>query len=169
MFLVLNYSPTQGSSYPVPIDRSATSNASSSDTSSGLAATPIDNPAPSTNSGSSDNQARLATIKSQIDSGRTRIADLKIDLGPVIDELTSLKERMDPLDSELNALDRRRKAGESIDIDDFNSKVETYNSLVGRRRALFNAHSADLQNYEDLEKQDSTLVDQYNALLKGAR
>jgi hypothetical protein len=169
MFLVLNYSPTQGSSYPVPIDRSATSNASSSDTSSGLAATPIDNSAPSTNSGSSDNQARLATIKSQIDSGRTRIADLKIELAPVIDELTSLKERMDPLDLELNALDRRRKAGESIDIDDFNSKVETYNSLVGRRRTLFNAHSADLQTYEDLEKQDSTLVDQYNALLKGAR
>jgi hypothetical protein len=166
MFLVLNYSPSQGSSYTAPADRSTSSTATSSDTSSGLATTPIDN---STSAGSSDNEPRLASIKSQIDSGRARIADLKLELDPVIDELTSLKNRMEPLDSELKSLDVQRKAGESIDIDAFNSKVETYNSLVARRRALFNAHSADLEAYQELEKKDSALVDQYNALLKGAR
>ena len=166
MFLVLNYSPSQGSSYTAPADRSTSSTATSSDTSSGLATTPIDN---STSAGSSDNEPRLASIKSQIDSGRARIADLKLELDPVIDELTSLKNRMEPLDSELKSLDVQRKAGESIDIDAFNSKVETYNSLVARRRALFNAHSADLEAYQELEKKDAALVDQYNALLKGAR
>jgi chromosome segregation ATPase len=141
----------------------------SAETRSGVAATPVDDSTSSTNSGSSDNQSKLAAIKSQIDSGRSRIANLKIELDPVIDELTSLKTQMEPLDAELKELDRQRKAGESINIDEFNSKVDTYNSLVARRRALFNAHSSDLQTYEDLEKQDSSLVDQYNALLKGAR
>lgn len=169
MFLVLNYSPSQGSSYTAPTDRSMSSTVTSSDTSSGLTATPIDNSTSSTSAGSSDNEPRLARIKSQIDSGRARIADLKLELDPVIDELTSLKSRMEPLDSELKSLDVQRKAGESIDIDAFNSKVETYNSLVARRRALFNAHSADLETYQELEKQDSALVDQYNALLKGTR
>lgn len=169
MFLVLNYSPSQGSSYTAPTDRSTSSTATSSDTSSGLTVIPIDNSTSSTSAGSSDNEPRLASIKSQIDSGRARIADLKLELDPVIDELTSLKNRMEPLDSELQSLDVQRKAGESIDIDAFNSKVETYNSLVARRRALFNAHTADLEAYQELEKQDSALVDQYNALLKGAR
>lgn len=169
LFLVLNYSPSQGSSYAAPTARSASSTTTPSDSSSGLTATPIDNSTSSTDSGTSDNQAQLASIKSQIDSGRTRMADLKPELDPVIDELTSLKNRMEPLDSELKSLDVRRKAGESIDIDDFNAKVETYNSLVARRRALFNTHSAGLQTYEELEKQDSTLVDQYNALLKGSK
>jgi hypothetical protein len=169
LFLVLNFSPSQGSSYIAPTAGSTSSTTTPSNDSSGLAATPIDASSSSTDSGTSENQTQLASIKSQIDSGRARMADFKVELDPVIDELTSLKNRMEPLDSELKSLDGRRKAGESIDIDDFNSKVETYNSLVARRRALFNTHSADLQTYEELEKQDSTLVDQYNALLKGKK
>ncbi len=125
MFLVLNYSPTQTSSYTPPADRSTSSVLVSAETRSGVAATPVDDSTSSTNSGSSDNQSKLAAIKSQIDSGRSRIANLKIELDPVIDELTSLKTQMQPLDAELKELDRQRKAGESINIDEFNSKVDT--------------------------------------------
>jgi hypothetical protein len=169
MFLIFNYSPSQGSSYIAPTGRLPSSSATSSDTSSGPATPPTDDSTSSTSTESSDSQTHLASIKSQIGSGRARMADLKLELDPVIDELTSLKNRMEPLDSELKSLDEQRKAGESIDVDDFNSKVETYNSLVVRRRALYNAHTADLQTYQELEKQDSALVHQYNDLLKRSR
>jgi anti-sigma28 factor (negative regulator of flagellin synthesis) len=169
MLLVVNFSSPQTSSYTPPANLSTSSVPVSSETPSSLAARPVDSPASSMDSGSSDNQTRLAAIKTQIDSGRSRISALKLELDPVIDELTRLKSQMEPLDSELNHLDRQRKAGEAIDMEDFNSKVEAYNSLVARRRTLFNAHKADLQTYEELQKQDSALVDQYNALLKEAR
>jgi hypothetical protein len=44
--------------------------------------------------------------------------------------------------------------------------VKTHNTLLSQHRALIAANKSDIQTYEDLEKQDSALVDQYNALLK---
>jgi hypothetical protein len=150
---------------PIESPNSAPSAAPASDASGEQAATPIDRPISRARPGDSDNQARLASIKSQIDDGRARISDLKTELEPVVDELTDLDRRIKPLGSELKSLDEQSKAGDSIDVDDFNSKVDTYNALLAQRRALYNDHVRDLQTYQELEQQDSVLVDRYNALL----
>jgi hypothetical protein len=120
----------------------------------------------SSGSVSNTNSSELADIKSRIDAGRARMETFKAQLDPVITETSTLKDQMNPLEAELKSLDERRKAGEPIDIDGYNSKVKSYNELLRRRRALLAANHNDIEAYQDLIKQDSTLVAQYNALLR---
>jgi chromosome segregation ATPase len=108
----------------------------------------------------------LPDLQSRIDSGRSRIEALKSQLQPVIDEMNNLDARMEHLAADLKTSKEQHDAGIKIDINDFNAKVRSYNALVRKRRALFDANSSDLQTYNDLRKQDSVLVDRYNALLK---
>jgi hypothetical protein len=91
---------------------------------------------------------------------------LKTELQPAIQKLTSLNARMDAIDGELKSLDAQQKAGLLINISDYNAKVKAYNALLKKRRALIAANRTNLQAYDGLLKQDSVLVDQYNALLK---
>jgi len=127
-------------------------------------------PSPSYGSSSSSvpssKRSQLSDLKAQIDSGRSRIAMLETQLQPVIKELTSLNGRTETLAAELKSLAEQQKSGLDIDIDGYNAKVKTHNALLSRHRALLAANSSDLQTYEDLEKQDSVLVEQYNALLR---
>jgi molecular chaperone DnaK len=115
---------------------------------------------------SAPRSSQLSNLKAQLDAGRARHAALERQLQPVIDELNSLAERIKGLKTELASLDEREKLGESIDTADYNARVDAHNSLLSRYRALLSANSADLQTLDDLEKQDSILVSQYNALLK---
>jgi molecular chaperone DnaK len=114
----------------------------------------------------SSRNSQLSNIKSQIDAGRSRHAALEKELQPVTVELASLSERMKRLKAELNSLEGRNSAGGPADIAYYNAKVDDHNGLLARYRSLLSANSADMQTLEDLEKQDSALVNQYNALLK---
>ena len=109
---------------------------------------------------------QLSELKARIDSGRSRGEMLKRKLEPVIEQLTSLNAKMDALDAELKALDEQQKAGLRINVRNYNTKVKAYNTLLKKQQALIAANRADLQAYDDLVKQDSDLVDQYNALIK---
>ena len=73
---------------------------------------------------------------------------------------------MDPIGSKLKLLDAQYKSAAQIDIEAYNTMVESYNALLERQRGLVAANRADMQTYDDLSKQDSALVDQYNALLR---
>ncbi len=117
--------------------------------------------APATSSSS-----ELSDLKARIDSGRSQMEALKAQLQPAIDELNNLDGRMEPLAAELKTLKEQHGAGIEIDIDGYNTKVRAYNTLLKKRRALFAANRRDLRTYDDLMKQDSLLVDKYNALLK---
>jgi hypothetical protein len=44
--------------------------------------------------------------------------------------------------------------------------VEIHNQILERRNVLLAAHREDLQKHDELLKQDSALVDEYNGLLK---
>jgi hypothetical protein len=121
---------------------------------------------PTSSYSASPENPELSTLKARIESGRSRLALLKTQLQPVIEELTGLNAQMDAIRAELKSLDEQQKEGIQIDIDDYNAKVKTHNALLARHRALFAAHRTDLQTYDDLEKQDGVFVDQYNALLK---
>jgi len=133
---------------------------SSSQNSRSSYATPTSSHAPSYQS------SQLADLKARIESGRSRMAVLETQLQPVIEELKSLDARMEPLAAELKSLDEQHKDGLQIDIDDYNAKVKDYNAMLRKRQALLSANRKDLEAYDDLVKQDSVLVDQYNALLK---
>jgi chromosome segregation ATPase len=87
----------------------------------------------------------------------------------VIDELTNIKGRIEALSAELKSLDDRQKAGLEIDIDDYNAKVKSHNSLVNKQRALIAANRDEMQTYNDLDEKDSAMVEQYNSLLRSAR
>jgi hypothetical protein len=132
----------------------------SSDTSSVSSAPSRSGYAPSSQS------SQVSALKARIDSGRSRMAELKTQLQPVIDEITSLNAQMETLKAELKSLDEQQKSGLQIDIDDYNAKVKTHNGLLAKHRGLIAANSTDLKSYDDLVDQDSVLVKQYNALLK---
>jgi len=115
---------------------------------------------------SSPQSSQLSDLKARIESGRSRMTILKTELQPTIEKLTTLNARMDALAAELKSLDEQQKAGLQINISDYNAKVKAYNALLKKRRALIAANRTNLQTYDDLLKQDSVLVDQYNALLR---
>lgn len=93
-------------------------------------------------------------LKGQITTGRARIEELKLELEPVTDELKHLKSQIDELDMQLKALDDRKAAGEPLDVEDYNSKVNRYNDLISRRKTLYTAHKASFDEYEELSKAD---------------
>jgi len=143
--------------YPLPT--SATSGTNNS------IAPPATAPAAS-NLWTSSRSAQLSGLHARIDAGRSRIKTLETKLQPIFNELESLKVRMDPLEASLKVLDTKYKSGVQIDINDYNTIVKSYNLLLERQRALIAANGADMQTYDDLSKQDSALVEQYNGLLR---
>jgi hypothetical protein len=119
---------------------------------------------------SASRASQLSSLKARIDQVRAQTSALESQLQPVIRDLTDLNERLEKLTADLKALDDLKSAGSPINIDDYNAKVEAYNGMLETRKALLFANRDDLQKYEDLSKQDSALVDQYNGLLQtGAR
>jgi hypothetical protein len=174
-----SYTPpaTTSSSYASPSGQNADS--STSDTNSGNAPsssqstsdTPTTFKIPVRNSSSgeggsevSSNDAQLSALRSRIEAGRTRITALETQLQPAIDELTRLDGRMKPLAAEIKSLDEQHSEGVAIDIDDRNTKVDEYNRLLARKRALISANKSDMQTYDDLENQDASLLEQYKSL-----
>jgi hypothetical protein len=73
---------------------------------------------------------------------------------------------MEKLTAELKSLDEKQRAGLRINIDDYNARVDTHNGLLARHRVLLSENRDNFNTYEELTKQDATLVDQYNAVLK---
>jgi hypothetical protein len=110
-------------------------------------------------------QAQLANLKNKIEAGRARHAELETQLKPVIGEISTLKERMNALQAELDSLKLQKPFRTQHEIDYYNKQVDAYNALLGRARQL--ASSADFQALSNLEDLDTSLVNQYNALLKG--
>ncbi len=90
-------------------------------------------------------------------------------LRPVIADITELDTRIETLAAELKHLDDQKNSGLDVDVSDYNAKVEAHNQILTRRNALFSANQANLRTYENLSKQDSEWVDQYNALLRISR
>jgi len=121
----------------------------------------------STSDAPSPQSPRLNEIKAQIESGRSRIASLEVQLKPVLDEINSLNARMDSLKSDLKSLDAQHNSGIDIDVDDYNAKVDTYNTLLAQYRQLLSANSTDIKTHDDLVAEDPVLVKQYNLLLQG--
>jgi Tfp pilus assembly protein PilO len=114
--------------------------------------------------------SQLSSLKARIDQIRAQTSVLESQLQPVIGELINLNLRLNKLAADLKALNDLKSAGSQIDVNDYNAKIDTYNEILERRKALLAANRDDLQKYEDLSKQDAALVDEYNGLLKaGAR
>jgi len=100
------------------------------------------------------------------------MAILEAKLKPVIDEAGALDARMKALAAELKSIDDQDQSGAAqlpIDARYYNAKVKEHNALLEKRRALVAANKADLQTYNELEKQDSALVEKYNASLGPSR
>lgn len=141
--------------------------AMSSDQNSSSSATPTSQSPQS--AASIARSSQLSNLKARIDQIRAQTAGLDSQLQPVISELTDLNEQLKKLAAELKTLDDQNKAGTLIDVDDYNAKVKVHNQILVKRKALLAANQDDLQKYDDLSKQDSALVDEYNGLLKAGR
>ena len=114
-------------------------------------------------------QTELSNLKSQIYAGRERHAELQKQLQPVIDQLSNLDDRMKTLKSEIESLDLQKPFRNQYDVDEYNARVDEYNNLLAQYRILLASNNTAIQNLSDLEGQDSALVSQYNALLKGSQ
>jgi hypothetical protein len=150
----------------VTTDKGSAVSSSSYRTQSAPSFVPTSSPNFSSGSETNPRNSQLANIKSEIEAGRSRHTVLEKQLQPVVDELGSLNERMKRLTAVLDSLKEGNAARGSPDVTYYNSQVDVYNGLLARYRALISANKADLDALDNLEKQDSTLVDRYNALLK---
>ncbi len=88
------------------------------------------------------------------------------ELDPILSQMKQLKSEIDQLGSQLKALDSEKASGTDVDTADYNAKVNRYNDLVRRRKALYTEHSESLEEYQALAKKDDDLVARYNASLK---
>ena len=71
---------------------------------------------------------------------------------------------MTEIKGELEALDASKAAGTSIDIERYNSLVDSFNNLLSERRSLVNATKNQLDEYNGLLDKDKSMVAQYNAI-----
>jgi hypothetical protein len=110
-------------------------------------------------------QSAMVSLNTQIESGRSQMKAIQEKLQPVIDEVNRLDSQAKALAIELNALDKQRQSGEQVDNSEYNAKVDQHNALLARRRGLVGANRADIQQYDELEKEDSAMVKKYNALI----
>jgi len=122
--------------------------------------------APAYNPPVSYKQTQISALKSRIEANRAQLDLMATRLKPVFAEAESLKSQMEGIESVLKSLDAQNNTGVPINVNDYNTRVGTYNDLLARRKALIDANSADYAVYQNLVKQDSDLVDEYNALLK---
>ena len=110
------------------------------------------------------NPADRDGTKAQIDAGRTRIAELETTLSPTLARMKSLGEQMTEIKGELEALDASKAAGTPIDIERYNSLVDSFNNLLYERRGLVNTTKNQLDEYNGLLNKDKSMVAQYNAI-----
>ena len=103
-------------------------------------------------------------VKTRIDAGRARIAELESALSPTVARMKSLEEQMTGIKGEIDSLDASKAAGTSIDLDHYNSLVDSFNALLTERRGLAEASKTQLDEYNTLLEQDKTMVAQYNAM-----
>jgi hypothetical protein len=125
----------------------------------------------STDSFSPDGNQRAAVGKSDrpdggdllplIDNGRARLKDLDAALTSEGAEIEELNRRLSSLKLELEVLKDQIDAG--VSLEDYNIKVDEYNSLVRRQRLLIDAYNANVNDYRDLQNRDKRLVAQYNS------
>lgn len=115
---------------------------------------------------STSRSSQLATLKARINRGREQSSSLESQLQPVITQLTDMNEQLKKLAAELKTLDEQNKTGLPVDANEYNAKVEIHNHILAKRKALVAANREDLQKYDELLKQDSALVHEYNGLLK---
>jgi hypothetical protein len=102
-------------------------------------------------------------VKARIDAGRARIAELESALSPTVAQMKSLEDQMTGIKGEIDSLDASKAAGTSIDLDHYNSLVDSFNALLTERRGLANGTKAQLDEYNTLLDQDKIMVAQYNA------
>jgi hypothetical protein len=141
--------------------------ASSSSTATG--SVPLDQTQTAPTSSSTDNSSTgqdSQQLKAEIDGGRARMKALDSELDPIFSQMKQLKSEIDQLNSELKALDSEKATGTDIDTAGYNAKVNRYNDLVSRRKALYAEHSESIEEYQALAKKDDDLVARYNASLK---
>jgi hypothetical protein len=108
---------------------------------------------------------RRSGLKLKLENGRKQIAQLEAELKPAFDEMKTLDARIKALDGELSMLKMQHSAGVDIDVDSYNRDVDSYNKLIAKRKKLVNSKKSAFTRYEQLLKEDDSLVGQYNALL----
>lgn len=115
---------------------------------------------------SNSSYAQLSELTTRIDSVRSRLFMLETKLKPVAEEITGLHARIDSLATDLKSLAEQHKSGRLVNINEYNDKRTTYVSLVDRHNYLVDHITTDLKTRDDLLKQVSILVEQYNTLLR---
>jgi hypothetical protein len=78
--------------------------------------------------------------------------------------MKSLEEQMTGIKGEIDSLDASKAEGTSIDVDHYNSLVDSFNALLTERRSLVDSEKPQLDEYNTLLDEDKTMVAQYNTM-----
>ncbi len=111
-------------------------------------------------------EAELTRLKSEIENNRSQMAMLEIEIESASNELDRLESRMKSLKNEIDFLRIQLNGDRSMDVADFNFKVDEYNDLIRRQRSQLAPYRDNLSLYKQLQQRTNLLIDQYNALLR---
>jgi hypothetical protein len=114
----------------------------------------------------STRSSELSSLKSQIDSDRSELKRLDVTLKPVLDRLKFLQRELNQLKRDLDAQRDRKQEGIPIDVEIYKTRARDYNELRTEYNGLVEANRADLKRYQALEREDSRLVELYNARVR---
>ena len=138
---------------------SSTDSPNSSSTSGTSSSDPSSTPA-----GLNSDSGELGELRQKIEAGRSQMTSIEGRLRPVMDQVDSIENQMKPLKSEIDSLKEQESAGTEVDNDHYNSLVDEYNSLLRRKKSIIEENRADLDRYEDLQREDKLLMQQWKTL-----
>lgn len=106
-------------------------------------------------SGSSSFRTEIETLKQEISSGRTKLAEFETYLNSGTNKLTAMKDEIDQLQAKYQYTTYVPANVEQY----YNSKVQEYNSLLETYNRVYD-------EYETLRNETNTKINRYNELVK---
>jgi hypothetical protein len=98
-----------------------------------------------------------------INAGKAKAAEMETELNGLEGQLQALSNQMKPLKVVLDDYKSRVEAGETVDHSDYQSQMDSYNSLVDQHNAILSRYKARHAEYSQQINQINQMVDQYNS------
>lgn len=114
---------------------------------------------------SNRHDARLESLKQEIDFGKTRASEMETELNALQSERDELKGKMSDLKTTIHQDESDDRNGIQINVDAYNHAVDDYNALVPQWNQLLADYDNKNDAYSAEIKQINERVAEYNALI----
>lgn len=109
----------------------------------------------------------IASLNTEVESGRVRIKDLQSELEQKKAEIDSMKSELSPMKEEIISFENQVSAGVEVDRPTYEAVLEQHNALVTKINEVRDEYNKTFEEYEQLLAKDKRAVHRYNELISG--